>query len=118
MNRLLVTLFVFATGTGCKEDKFITPGQISGSWQVVKATRNTNPTHTFDGAYFKFSRDSVNTNYQGEILESPFVLQKNVLVQTQPESLLYDLQMPHKDTLILSTDLHGSHFTFTLNRIP
>jgi len=117
MNRLLVILLLFNLGPGCKEEKFITTSQIEGNWQVVKALRNLNPTQTFDGAYFQFENDIFQTNFQGEVLESPYILDKNVLAQTQPETLHYKLQMPHHDTLVIATELHGSQFSFTLKRI-
>lgn len=116
MNKLIIMILCISSFYSCKEEKKPESIKIKGEWLVYKAERNNHPTSTFDGAYFNFNDTIMITNYQGEEIRSSYYLNQNVLIQSDPENLQYQLESNHSDTVLLSTELHGSKFKFLLIR--
>ncbi|MBK9271879.1 MAG: hypothetical protein IPM48_09785 [Saprospiraceae bacterium] len=114
MNPRLILLGLALYGSSCNDSKPSQLEQLSGKWAVYEAWRNDTKTNTFDGAFFDFQSDIMITNYQGDVMESKYIQQSDTLVQMEPETIQYIIEKPHKDTLYLSTQLHGTLFKFLL----
>ena len=100
----------------CKKEAKLTHSDLKGKWNLTEAFRNDKKTQTLTGAYYEFSDTSITTNIFGEVVTTPFSLEKMEIVQRIPTEVRYNVTKNQDQTLSLVTIIDNISFRFTLKK--
>lgn len=110
---LFITLF-----TACKKENENALEMIVGRWEVEEAFRNGRPTESLAELFFEFTPDGqLTTNITGAPEAGTFevrgdkVLQRNTQLEAD-----YNIEEITTDKLVLTTELRGYSFKFSMNK--
>ena len=119
-QQLLPYLFTCGLVIGllaCQQDTKLETENLSGEWTIVDASRSGRKTQTLNGAYYHFVTDStMRTNLLGTDMESPYRLEENVILQTEPEEIRYVIEELTDTSLVLNTKIRDTEFNLIMRR--
>ena len=91
---------------------------IKGYWEIVKASRDNKSTSTLENAFINIDSDStLITNLLRKEIQSSYVRDNDVIRQSSPELIEYQILNLTNDTLELHTEIRGYDFNFVLLKI-
>ena len=118
-----IRLFVYASivtvvSMSCKEEKKSDEFDLAGYWEIVKASRNNKPTLTLEKAHINFENDStLSTNLLRKDIQSPYVREGNIIKQSSPELIEYEIVRLAEDSLQVHTVIRGYDFDLHLIKV-
>lgn len=114
---LVVPMFYMACNEAAESNK----KDLQGRWELYAAQRNNQPTPTFEGVFFRFEQDKMESNFPSQP-SIPYTVSVEIGESTiknidQPEVIFDILPDDYKDTLQLSTTLMDNLFALQLRRV-
>ena len=113
---LAASLLLMVIMIGCIEKS--AEVDIKGYWEIVKASRDNKSTSTLENAFINIDSDStLITNLLRKEIQSSYVRDNDVIRQSSPELIEYQILNLTNDTLELHTEIRGYDFNFVLLKI-
>ena len=110
---LVLTLSLFQS---CDEPK-VDNSFVQDKWLIVDAYRNGSPTSTLEDGFFHILSDtSLSTNIFGQEEIYPVVINEKGWLQESPESIQYEVDVRHDDSLTIMCEIRGLAFRFLVAR--
>ncbi|MDX1667721.1 MAG: lipocalin family protein [Saprospiraceae bacterium] len=112
-------LFLCLQLVGCQSDVQDEQREmLLGKWELTEATRDGRYTESLDELFFEFYQDGeMRTNLSGRVESATYELEDNLLLQRESQiETDYQIEQLDEEKLMMSTNLRGSHFVFTLER--
>ena len=104
----------------CDSDAAVKKDKIVGKWELAEAIRGGKiVTEQLEGTYFEFNKNNeMKTNLPVFISEqtSKFEIKDQVLKQLGDRPIDYKIEMLEDQLLVISTDISGFPFKFTLKK--
>lgn len=108
---LAVLLTVFA----CKSDD---PKQqkIVGNWELTYGEMNGRPAPGLESIYFRFSNDSIFTNFNASATDEvvKYTIEKDKIHQNSEPKMIYQIESLSDTVMTLKTALQGRDFSLRL----
>ena len=100
----------------CEEAK-VDNSFFKDKWLIVEAARNGSPTSTLEDGFFHILSDTtLSTNIFGQEETYPVVINNEEWLQETPESIQYEVEVRHDDSLTIACEIRGLAFRFLLAR--
>jgi len=100
----------------CDEPK-VDNSFVQDKWLIVDAYRNGSSTSTLEDGFFHILSDTtLSTNIFGQDETYPVVINEKGWLQESPESIQYEVEVRHDDSLTIMCDIRGLAFRFLVAR--
>jgi len=116
---LSITLVLFSfTIISCEDENATHESDLLGTWNITAAIRDSKPTTTMDGMYFKFEEGgTLTTNMSGEPESYQFeVADEQIAQRGGTIDADYKIESRLENELVLTTAFGGKPFKITLAR--
>ncbi|HMX39605.1 MAG TPA: hypothetical protein PKD78_04725 [Saprospiraceae bacterium] len=116
--RILITSLLL---TACDNPTEKNQASLIGHWELTKALRNQRETGVLAGITFHFGPDgqmSTTLPVTPTPMTTPYVVEKNHILQRLPQPLRYHIQSLSDSTLVLTLEMSSVPFELHLRRTP
>lgn len=89
---------------------------LTGTWEIISASRNNKPTETLNGAFIQLDADTLWTNLLGDDEYGSYHFHKQVITSIRPagDSLILKIIKLENDQLFLQTEIQNFVFDLEL----
>ena len=116
--RYVLFLTVCILSFGCGNDGKPGSEDLQGYWEVIGAYRDGKPTHTLDGAKFRFtSEQHLATNITGKTDSAEYELVNSNIHHHGHEKAVYHINRFEDGQMELNVELRGRDFYLNLEKV-